>query len=295
MTRAPTRTDYTVLGLRPGAGDDEIRDAYRRLAKIHHPDRNPGDPLALATFARLSESYAALRGRSRGGLPPGATPLSAAAGRRAHSRREAETVAMADLAVGGAAWIAADAVLVGPGRLAALHPAAAGTAFPSSDRVIRVERRPDGLHVFMPPQPSARWPVSWAAETDGLAVAALWVGDRQDHGGGPAAAARMPLRLMTGTVAELAVDSGGWVAEQALAVDGEGHWTLNPDEPVGPAPHRATPVRVLRAGDGFRVHSDLPAAARRGTASSPIHGHERIAVLSAELGGDSFPTAPPPS
>jgi hypothetical protein len=294
VSRAPTRSDYTVLGLRPGAGDDEIRDAYRRLAKIHHPDRNPGDPLALSTFARLSESYAALRRRARLTTAGGTTPLSAAVGRRTSSRREtaAETVAMADLPVGGAAWVAADAVLVGPGRLAALHPAAPGTAFPSAEKVIRVERRRDGHHVFMPPQPSARWPVSSAAESDGLALAALWVGDRQDNDEEQSAAARMPLRLMTGTVAELAVDAGGWVAEAALAVDAESRWTLNPDEPVSSAPHRATPVRVLREAGGFRVHSELPAAAWAATGSAPIRGHDRIAVLSAELGNDTSPPAP---
>jgi hypothetical protein len=294
VSRAPTRTDYAVLGLRPGAGDDEIRDAYRRLAKIHHPDRNPGDSQALATFARLSESYAALRGRARGSAPAATTPLSAAVGRRTSSRRDtsAAAITVADLPVGGAAWVAADAVLVGPGRLAALHPAASGTAFPSAERVIRVERRQDGHHVFMPPQPSARWPISEAAETDGLAVAALWVGDRQDHQGGQATAARMPLRLMTGTIAEMAVDAGGWVAEQALAVDADGTWSLDPGEPVSGAPHRATPVRVLREADGFRVHSDLPSAAWAATADIPGRGHERIAVLTAELARDSYP--PPP-
>ena len=50
-------------------------------------------------------------------------------------------------------------------------------------------------------------------------MAALWVGDRQDQGPGHAAAARMPLRLMTGTVGEMAVDARGWVAAEALAVD----------------------------------------------------------------------------
>jgi hypothetical protein len=294
VSRAPTRTDYAVLGLRPGAGDDAIRDAYRRLAKIHHPDRNPGDPQALATFARLSESYAALRSRPRAGAAAGTTPLSAAAGRRTSSRRTAavQTVTVADLPVGGSAWVAADAVLVGPGRLAALQPAAAGTAFPSAERVIRVERRPDGHHVFMPPQPSARWPISEAAETDGLAVAALWIGDRQHHQEGQATAARMPLRLMTGTIAEMAVDAGGWVAEQALSVDAVGAWSLDPAEPVAGSPHPATPVRVLRGGDGFRVRSDLPAASWPPTAHGPTRGPRRIAVLSAELARDSSPRPP---
>ena len=285
MSRAPTPNDFAVLGLRPGAGDDEIRDAYRRLAKIHHPDRNPGDPKALATFRRLSESYAALRARPRASATAPKTPLSAAVRRRTASRpvpAAAETT-VAELPLGGSTWVAADAVLVGPDRSAALRPEAPGSAFPSAQNVIRVERRGDGHHVFMPPQPSARWPLSEAAETDGLAVATLWVGDRQDDEPGHATVARMPLRLVTGTVGEMAVDERGWVARDALAVDADGNWSLNGGEPLGQVPHRATPVRVLRDADGFRVHSDLPAAEWAPTSAGDAR--RRVPVLEATLAG----------
>ncbi len=293
MSRAPTPSDFAVLGLRPGAGDDEIRDAYRRLAKIHHPDRNPGDPQALATFRRLSESYAALRGRVRAGARTPRTPLSAVAGRRASSRQAAAPAAttVGELAVGASTWVAADAVLVGPGRVTALRPAAPGSVFPSAHHVIRVERRGDGHHVFMPPQPSARWPLSEAAETDGLGVAALWVGDRQDDEPGHPAAARMPLRLMTGTVGEMSVDGRGWVAAEALAVDAKGGWSLALAEPVGSVPHRATPVRVLRDADGFRVASELAAAEWAASDAADTHG--RAPVLEAMLGQASDAEAPP--
>jgi hypothetical protein len=287
----PNASDYAALGLRPGAGGDEIRDAYRRLVKIHHPDRNPGDPQALATFRRLSESYAALRSRARTGTA-GATPLSAGARRRSSSPRPAAPPGMtlAELPVGGAAWVAADAVVVGPGRIAALRPGATGSAFPSALEVIRVERRGDGHHVFMPPQPSARWPLSNAADTEGLAVAALWVGDRQDVDPANARVARMPLRLMAGTVADLAVDATGWVAAEALAVDHDGLWTLDLAEPVSSAPHRATPVRVARETHGLRVHSDLPAAAW--VPSAPRAPARRAAVLSADLARVSYVQPP---
>lgn len=293
MSRPPTPNDFAALGLRPGAGDDEIRDAYRRLAKIHHPDRNPGDPGALATFRRLSESYAALRARPRASASAPRTPLSAAVRQRASSRPApaAAGTTVADLPLGGSTWVAANAVLVGPDRCAALRPEAPGSAFPSAQNVIRVERRGDGHHVFMPPQPSARWPISEAAETDGLAVAALWVGDRQDDEPGHATAARMPLRLMSGTVGEMAVDAQGWVAREALAVEEGGRWSLATGEPLGQGPHRATPVRVVRDAHGFRVHSDLPAAdwTVGGAAQSP----RRIPVLEATLAGLRQPAPQP--
>ncbi len=292
MSRAPTPNDFAVLGLRPGAGEDEVRAAYRRLAKIHHPDRNPGDPEALATFRRLTESYAALRTRVSVGVATPRTPLGAAVGRRASSRRQAAAAAttVADLPVGGAVWVGADAVLVGPDRAAALRPGAGASAFPSARNVIRVERRGDGYHVFMPPQPSARWPLSEAAETDGLSVAKLWVGGRQDDEARHSAAARMPLRLMTRTVGEMAAGTRGWVAAAALVVTPDGGWSLAIAEPVSPVPHRATPVRVLRDDDGFRVQSAL--RAEQWAPAVPDDGLRRVPVLSALLAGME-PTEPP--
>jgi curved DNA-binding protein CbpA len=48
------RDPYEVLGLKQGATPDEIRKAYRKLAKSSHPDLHPGDKAAEERFKELS-------------------------------------------------------------------------------------------------------------------------------------------------------------------------------------------------------------------------------------------------
>ena len=47
---------YTVLGVSRTASDEEIRKAFRKLAKKHHPDLNPGDKAAEATFKEVTQA-----------------------------------------------------------------------------------------------------------------------------------------------------------------------------------------------------------------------------------------------
>ena len=54
---ADKRDYYEVLGLSTGATDDEIKKAYRRLAKQYHPDMNPGDKVAENKFKEVNEAY----------------------------------------------------------------------------------------------------------------------------------------------------------------------------------------------------------------------------------------------
>lgn len=57
---ADKRDYYEVLGVSKGASEDEIKKAYRQLAKKYHPDMNPGDKNAEAKFKEASEAYAVL-------------------------------------------------------------------------------------------------------------------------------------------------------------------------------------------------------------------------------------------
>ena len=54
------RDYYEVLGVPRNASEDELKKAYRKLARQHHPDANPDDPTAEAKFKEIAEAYSVL-------------------------------------------------------------------------------------------------------------------------------------------------------------------------------------------------------------------------------------------
>src|SRR5882672_9669169 len=61
------RDFYEVLGLKRDASEEEIKRAYRQLAREHHPDRNPGDKNAEARFKEVQEAYDVLSDKDKRG------------------------------------------------------------------------------------------------------------------------------------------------------------------------------------------------------------------------------------
>src|SRR5262245_34642657 len=55
------KTAYDILGVPRQADDEAIRAAYRRAAKVHHPDLNAGDKVAEQSFRQLAAAYEVLK------------------------------------------------------------------------------------------------------------------------------------------------------------------------------------------------------------------------------------------
>jgi curved DNA-binding protein CbpA len=58
-----SRDPYELLGVKPGASAEELHDAYRRMVKLHHPDRNGGSAESTRRFQEIQEAYERVKER----------------------------------------------------------------------------------------------------------------------------------------------------------------------------------------------------------------------------------------
>src|SRR5438270_13405122 len=56
---------YDILGVKKNATDEELKKAYRTLAKKYHPDKNKGNKEAENKFKEISEAYAVLTDKEK--------------------------------------------------------------------------------------------------------------------------------------------------------------------------------------------------------------------------------------
>ena len=94
---------YKILGVSPDATDEQIKAAYRRLAKKYHPDLNPGDPAAAKKMQQVNAAYEQIKNPEKaaqgqtGGYNPygeynpfgGYGPFGGAWGQQTHQQSQA--------------------------------------------------------------------------------------------------------------------------------------------------------------------------------------------------------------
>lgn len=82
---------YKVLGVSPDASDEEIKKAYRRLAKKYHPDLNPGDKVAAQKMQEINAAYEQIKNPEKAAPNQGGysyDPFGGFYGQRTYTQRE---------------------------------------------------------------------------------------------------------------------------------------------------------------------------------------------------------------
>src|SRR5438128_11415796 len=120
---------FEILGLARSATFEDVKLAYRRLARQHHPDANPDDPTALERFTALRRAYDRLKIFYQ--TLDEAGPAVKAAPRPADTQRPAQAQGSASTAARAAASPAAPAAAAPPrDRDVMPEPASAGAGVP---------------------------------------------------------------------------------------------------------------------------------------------------------------------
>ena len=120
------RDPYEVLGVNRDASDEDIKKAYRKLAKQYHPDVNPGDKTAEEKMKEINAAYDAIKNGTANQY-----------GAREAPQGRAVTAAMVMVVTPVTAAMAKAAGRPTPGI-----PSAAGRPTAPSSRPSRIPRRP---------------------------------------------------------------------------------------------------------------------------------------------------------